>query len=60
MLRQESAVQSWAAARGYPAPEVLTVPAPGEALPSPVQVMARVPGVPLIAAARGRPWGSRN
>jgi aminoglycoside phosphotransferase (APT) family kinase protein len=54
MLRQESAVQSWAAARGYPAPEVLTVLVPGEALPSPVQVMARVPGVPLIAAARGR------
>jgi aminoglycoside phosphotransferase (APT) family kinase protein len=54
MLRQESAVQSWAAARDYPAPEVLTVLAPGEALPSPVQVMARVPGVPLIAAARGR------
>jgi len=54
MLRQESAVQSWAAAQGYPAPEVLTVLAPGEALPSPVQVMARVPGVPLIAAARGR------
>jgi aminoglycoside phosphotransferase (APT) family kinase protein len=56
MLRQESAVQSWAAAQGYPAPEVLTVLAPGEALPSPVQVMARVPGVPLIAAAGGRPW----
>ena len=53
MLRQDSAVQSWAAARGYPAPKVLTVLAPGEALPSPVQVMARVPGVPLIAAARG-------
>ncbi len=60
MLRQESAVQSWAAARGYPAPEVLTVLAPGEALPSPVQVMARVPGVPLIAAARGRPWRIRE
>ena len=57
LLRRESVVQSWAAARGYPAPEVLTVLAPGEALPSPVQVMARVPGVPLIAAARGRPWG---
>jgi aminoglycoside phosphotransferase (APT) family kinase protein len=56
MLRQESAVQSWAAARGYPAPEVLTVLAPGEGLPSPVQVMARVPGVPLIAASGG-PWG---
>jgi aminoglycoside phosphotransferase (APT) family kinase protein len=55
-LRQQSAVQCWAAARGYPAPEVLTVLAPGEALPSPVQVMARVPGVPLIAAANGRPW----
>ena len=55
MLRQESAVQSWVAARGYPAPEVLTVLAPGEAVPSPVQVMARVPGVPLIAAS-GRPW----
>jgi aminoglycoside phosphotransferase (APT) family kinase protein len=54
MLRQESAVQSWVAARGYPAPEVLTVLAPGQALPSPVQVMARVPGVPLIAAS-GRP-----
>jgi aminoglycoside phosphotransferase (APT) family kinase protein len=54
MLRQASAVQSWAAARGYPAPEVLTVLAPGEVLPSPVQVMARVPGVPLFAAARGR------
>ena len=30
--------------------------APGETLPSPVQVMARVPGVPLIAAASGRLW----
>jgi len=56
MLRRESAVQSWVAAQGYPAPEVLTVLAPGEALPWPVQVMARVPGVPLIAAS-GRPWG---
>jgi aminoglycoside phosphotransferase (APT) family kinase protein len=53
MLRRDSAVQSWAAARGYPAPEVLTVLAPDEALPSPVQVMARVPGAPLVAAARG-------
>ena len=52
MLRQDSAVQCWAAARGYPAPEVLAVLAPGE-LPLPVQVMARVPGVPIIAAARG-------
>ena len=56
MLRQESAVQSWAAARGYPAPEVLTVLAAGEALASSVQVMARVPGVPLVAAS-GTPWG---
>jgi aminoglycoside phosphotransferase (APT) family kinase protein len=53
MLRHDSAVQSWAAAQGYPAPEVLTVLAPGQVLPSPVQVMARVPGVPLVAAARG-------
>jgi aminoglycoside phosphotransferase (APT) family kinase protein len=53
MLRLDSAAQSWAAAQGYPAPEVLTVLVPGEALPSPVQVMVRVPGVPLIAAARG-------
>jgi hypothetical protein len=36
MLQQDSAVQCWAAARGYPAPEVLTVLAPGKALPSPV------------------------
>ena len=43
LLRRESAVQSWAAARGYPAPEVLTVLAPGEAVRSPVRVMARVP-----------------
>jgi aminoglycoside phosphotransferase (APT) family kinase protein len=35
---------------------VLTVLAPGEALSSPVQVMARVPGVPFIAAS-SRPWG---
>ena len=27
--------------------------APGDALPSPVQVVERVPGVPLVAAARG-------
>jgi len=56
MLRRDSAVQSWAAARGYPAPEVLTVLEAGDALPSPVQVMARAPGVPLIAAG-GSPWG---
>lgn len=56
MLRQDSAVQCWAAARGYPAPEVLTVLPPGQALPSPVQVMTRAPGVPLIAAS-GTPWG---
>jgi aminoglycoside phosphotransferase (APT) family kinase protein len=56
MVRDDSAVQSWAAARGYPAPEVLGVLAPGEALPSPVQMMARVPGVPLIGAASDRPW----
>ena len=31
VLRRESAVQCWAAARGYPAPEVLTVLAPGQA-----------------------------
>jgi aminoglycoside phosphotransferase (APT) family kinase protein len=54
MLRQQSTVQSWAAGRGYPAPEVLGVLAPGGALPLPVQVMERVPGVPLIAAARGK------
>jgi aminoglycoside phosphotransferase (APT) family kinase protein len=53
MLRQDSAVQCWVAAQGYPAPEVLTVLAPGGALPLPVQVMARAPGVPLTAAARG-------
>jgi hypothetical protein len=45
------AAQSWAAAQGYPAPQVLTVLAPGEAVPSPVQVMVRAPGVPLIAAS---------
>jgi aminoglycoside phosphotransferase (APT) family kinase protein len=56
MLRRDSAVQSWAAARGYPAPAVLTVLEPDEALPSPVQLMARAPGVPLIAASRS-PWG---
>ena len=56
MMRQDSAVQSWAAARGYPAPQVLTVLGPGPALASPVQVMARAPGVPLVAAS-DRPWG---
>jgi aminoglycoside phosphotransferase (APT) family kinase protein len=54
-LQRESAVQSWVASRGYPAPRVLAVVPPREASPLPMQVMTRVPGVPLLSAAP-RPW----
>jgi aminoglycoside phosphotransferase (APT) family kinase protein len=54
-LQRESAIQSWVVSRGYPAPRVLAVVPPEGALPLPVQVMTRVPGVPLLSAAP-RPW----
>jgi aminoglycoside phosphotransferase (APT) family kinase protein len=52
----EADVQAWAADRGYPAPRVLAVMAPGELLDLPVQVMERAPGAMLLDHLRRRPW----
>lgn len=54
--RRESAVQSWAAGHGYPAPTVLAVLAPGDAFGLPAQVMERAPGTTMLDALSARPW----
>jgi aminoglycoside phosphotransferase (APT) family kinase protein len=54
--QREADVQAWAADRGYPAPRVLAVMAPGELLDLPAQVMERAPGPMLLDHLRRRPW----
>ena len=57
---REAAIQGWLADRGYPAPRVLRVFAPGELVDLPVQVMERAPGVLLVDALKSRPWRARS
>jgi aminoglycoside phosphotransferase (APT) family kinase protein len=57
--RSEAAFQSWSAARGYPAPQVLAVLAPDDALGLPAQVMERAPGVTMVDALKAKPWRAR-
>jgi aminoglycoside phosphotransferase (APT) family kinase protein len=56
----EASIQGWLADRGYPAPRVLEVFAPGELLDLPTQVMERAPGSILLDAARSSPWRVRR
>jgi aminoglycoside phosphotransferase (APT) family kinase protein len=53
---REAAIQAWVADRGYPAPRVLAVLAPGEVVDLPAQVMERAPGSMLLDHVRSRPW----
>ena len=52
----EAAFQGWSAARGYPAPQVLVVLEPDDALGRPAQVMERAPGVTMVDALKAKPW----
>jgi aminoglycoside phosphotransferase (APT) family kinase protein len=53
---REAAIQDWCADRGYPAPRVLALFAPGELLSLPVQVMERARGVAMLDAVKHAPW----
>jgi aminoglycoside phosphotransferase (APT) family kinase protein len=57
---REAVIQGWLADRGYPAPRVLRVFAPGELVELPVQVMERAPGVLLVDSLKSRPWRARS
>ncbi len=53
---REAAIQEWCAERGYPAPRVLALFAPGELIPLPVQIMERARGVAMLDAGKHAPW----
>jgi aminoglycoside phosphotransferase (APT) family kinase protein len=57
---REAAIQAWLADRGYPAPRVLHVFAPGELLDRPAQVMERAGGVMMLDRVRRAPWSTRQ
>jgi aminoglycoside phosphotransferase (APT) family kinase protein len=57
--RDEAAVMTWCAERGYPVPRVLAVLEPGELDERPVQIMLRVPGVTMLDALKRAPWRAR-
>jgi aminoglycoside phosphotransferase (APT) family kinase protein len=59
-LQQESRLQDWVAAQGYPAPSLVELVAPGELFDSPVQVISRVPGITMLAAMQAAPWHLRR
>lgn len=54
--RAEASYQSWSADHGYPAPQVLAVLEPDDALGRPAQVMERAPGVTMLDALKAKPW----
>jgi aminoglycoside phosphotransferase (APT) family kinase protein len=54
--RHEAATQAWLANRGYPAPRVLEVFAPGALLDRPAQVMERAPGALMLDSVVSKPW----
>jgi len=54
-LERECRLQAWVAARGYPAPSLLELIAPGELFGSPVQVMQRVAGTRMDDASTAEP-----
>jgi aminoglycoside phosphotransferase (APT) family kinase protein len=56
LLEQESRMQAWVAAQGYPAPPLLELVPPGELFKSPVQVMKRQAGTTMAAAMTAAPW----
>ncbi len=56
LLERESRLQGWVATCGYPAPPLIELIPPGEVLALPVQVAARMPGVPMAAVMNARPW----
>jgi len=55
LLERECRLQAWVAARGYPAPPLLELVAPGELFESPVQVMQRVAGTRMDQAMTTAP-----
>jgi aminoglycoside phosphotransferase (APT) family kinase protein len=59
-VQQESRLQDWVAAQGYPAPSLVELVAPGELFGSPVQVISRVPGITMLAAMQAAPWHMRR
>jgi aminoglycoside phosphotransferase (APT) family kinase protein len=56
LLEQESRMQAWVAAQGYPAPPLLELVPPGELFESPVQVMKRQAGTTMADAMAAAPW----
>ena len=60
VARTEARIQTWLADRGYPAPRVLAVFAPGELVDTPAQVMERAPGAMMLDSVRRRPWQTRR
>ena len=56
LLEQESRMQAWVAAQGYPAPPLLELVPPGELFESPVQVMRRQAGTTMADAMAAAPW----
>ena len=52
----EAATQAWLADRGYPAPRVLEVFAPGALVDRPAQVMERAPGALMLDRVVSKPW----
>ncbi len=53
---REAAIQDWCVERGYPAPRILALFAPGELLALPVQIMERARGVAMLDAVKHAPW----
>jgi aminoglycoside phosphotransferase (APT) family kinase protein len=56
IARAEVAVQRWCTTVGYPAPRVLALFEPGELAGPSAQLMARVPGVPMVEAMLPTIW----
>jgi aminoglycoside phosphotransferase (APT) family kinase protein len=57
LLERECRLQAWIAARGYPAPPLLELLAPGALLDSPVMVMQRVAGTRMDQLIAATPSG---
>jgi aminoglycoside phosphotransferase (APT) family kinase protein len=56
LAQREAAIQNWCVETGLPAPAVLAVIQPGDALNVPIQVMQRAPGRTVLAEFIAAPW----
>jgi aminoglycoside phosphotransferase (APT) family kinase protein len=56
VAQREAAIQNWCVASGLPAPLVLAVIPPGEALDVPIQIMERAPGRTVLEEFVAAPW----